>query len=93
VASVIPKVKNFEIKKKTNLICGEQIKAYENWTQARRDAVNCFYLQAEIGTTPAMKQGKAEQLRLLNCVQRSRNTDFSCCNVTPLPVAAPCLLL
>jgi hypothetical protein len=24
--------------------CGEQIKVYEDWTQARRDAVNCFYL-------------------------------------------------
>jgi hypothetical protein len=23
---------------------GKQIKAYENWTQARWDAVNCFYL-------------------------------------------------
>jgi hypothetical protein len=24
--------------------CGEQIKAYDNWTQARQDPVNCFYL-------------------------------------------------
>jgi hypothetical protein len=30
--------------------CGEQIKAYENWTQPRQDAVKCFYLLAEIGT-------------------------------------------
>jgi hypothetical protein len=27
-----------------NPVYGEWIKAYENWTQARRDAVNCFYL-------------------------------------------------
>jgi hypothetical protein len=32
-----------------------------------------------------MKQGKAEQLHLLSCAQRSRNAGFSCCNVTPLP--------
>jgi hypothetical protein len=25
-------------------LCGEWFKAYENWTQARPDAVNCFYL-------------------------------------------------
>jgi hypothetical protein len=24
--------------------CGEHIKAYEYWTQARQDAINCFYL-------------------------------------------------
>jgi hypothetical protein len=24
--------------------CGERVKAYENWTQARREAVHCFYL-------------------------------------------------
>jgi hypothetical protein len=34
-----------------------------------------------------MKQGKAEQLHLLSCVQR-RNAGFSCCNVTPLPCPA-----
>jgi hypothetical protein len=24
--------------------CGEKIKAYDNWIQARQDAVKCFYL-------------------------------------------------
>jgi hypothetical protein len=40
-----------------------------------------------------MKQGKAEQLSLLSCVQRSsRNAGFSSYHVMPLLVALPCLL-
>jgi hypothetical protein len=38
--------------------CGEQTKAYENRTQARRDAVNYFYLKAEIGTAIVHETGK-----------------------------------
>jgi hypothetical protein len=28
----------------TKLFCGEWIKVYENWTQARQEAANCFCL-------------------------------------------------
>jgi hypothetical protein len=73
-------------------LCEEEIKAYENWTQARQDTVNCFYLYAEIGIGLSHETGtQAEQLCLLSCVLRSRNAVFSypwlhpvCCCKRPL---------
>jgi hypothetical protein len=38
-----------------------------------------------IAFTCRPRLGKADQLHLLSCVQRSRNAGFSCYNVTPLP--------